>query len=137
MRKLCLRGEIISDEMKNGSRMCVTLSAGEEPSSSIVKLWQTEDSRTHNISTSTKPCYHHSTMQNTVYETDEKDVKDKRKDVKDKKRKDVKDKKEKKLHTTPNSTLVQFGAAPQDGVRIGRQLQISATLDIIYICTLS
>ena len=153
MRKLCLRREIISDEMKNGSRMCVTLSAGEEPSSAIVKLWQTEDSRTHNISTSTKPCYHHSTMQNTVYETDEKDVKDKRKDVKDKKRKDVKDKKrkdvkdkkrkdvkdkkEKKLHTTPNSTLVQFGAAPQDGARIGRQLQISATLGIIYICTLS
>ena len=129
MRKLCLRREIISDEMKNGSRMCVTLSAGEEPSSSIVKLWQTEDSRTHNISTSTKPCYHHSTMQNTVYETDEKDVKDKRKGVKDKK--------EKKLHTTPNSTLVQFGAAPQDGARIGRQLQISATLAIIYICTLS
>ena len=88
MRKLCLRREIISDEMKNGSRMCVTLSAGEEPSSAIVKLWQTEDSRTHNISTSTKPCYHHSTMQNTVYETDEKDVKDKRKDVKDE-RKDV------------------------------------------------
>ena len=150
MRKLCLRREIISDEMKNGSRMCVTLSAGEEPSSSIVKLWQTEDSRTHNISTSTKPCYHHSTMQNTVYETNEKDVKDKRKDVKDKRkdvkdkrkdvkdeRKDVKDKKEKKLHTTPNSTLVQFGAAPQDGARIGRQLQISATLAIIYICTLS
>ena len=136
MRKLCLRREILSDEMKNGSRMCVTLSAGEEPSSAIVKLWQTEDSRTHNISTSTKPCYHHSTMQNTVYETDEKDVKDERKDLKDKKE-DVKDEKEKKLHTTPNSTLVQFGAAPQDGARIGRQLQISATLDIIYICTLS
>ena len=136
MRKLCLRREIISDEMKNGSRMCVTLSAGEEPSSAIVKLWQTEDSRTHNISTSTKPCYHHSTMQNTVYETDEKDVKDERKDLKDEKE-DVKDEKEKKLHTTPNSTLVQFGAAPQDGARIGRQLQISATLDIIYICTLS
>ena len=129
MQKLCLRREIISDEMKNGSRMCVTLSAGEEPSSAIVKLWQTEDSRTHNISTSTKPCYHHSTMQNTVYETDKKDMKDEKKDVKDEK--------EKKLHTTPNSTLVQFGAAPQDGARIGRQLQISATLDIIYICTLS
>ena len=122
--------------MKNGSRMCVTLSAGEEPSSSIVKLWQTEDSRTHNISTLTKPCYHHSTMQNTVYETDKKDMKDEKKDVKDE-RKDVKDEKEKKLHPTPNSTLVQFGAAPQDGARIGRQLQISATLDNIYICTLS
>ena len=132
MRKLCLRREIISDEMKNGSRMCVTLSAGEEPSSAIVKLWQTEDSRTHNNSTSTKPCYHHSTMQNTVYETDEKDVKDERKDLKDEKE-DVKDEKEKKLHTTPNSTLVQFGAAPQDGARIGRQLQTPATLAHIYM----
>ena len=37
-------------------------------------------------------------MQNTVYETDEKDVKDKRKDAKDE-RKDMKDKKEKKLHS--------------------------------------
>ena len=71
-------------------------------------------------------------MQNTVYETDEKDVKDERKDLKDEKE-DVKDEKEKKLHTTPNSTLVQFGAAPQDGARIGRQLQTPATLAYIYM----
>ena len=82
-------------------------------------------------------------MPNTVYEIDEEDdakfEKDEENDQTDERdeKKDVKDEKEKKLHTTPNSTLVQFGAAPQDGARIGRQLQISATLAIIYICTLS
>ena len=86
-------------------------------------------------------------MQNTVLQDDMKDEEDERDDMKheegaddvedegDDKEKD--DEEENKLHTTPNSTLVQFGAAPQDGARIGRQLQISATLDNIYICTLS
>ena len=61
-------------------------------------------------------------MQNTVYETDEKDVKDKRKDVKDKK--------EKKLHTTPNADAVRRGC---NRWRADRQQQTPATLAIIYM----
>ena len=74
--------------MKNGSRMGVTLSAGEEPSSAFVKLLQTKDepNSTFYSQTQTSNIFQ---MPNTVLmykKNDEKDLKDKRKDVKDKRK---------------------------------------------------
>ena len=123
MRKLCLRREIISDEMKNGSRMCVTLSAGEEPSSAFVKLLQTKDepNSTFYSQTQTSNIFQ---MPNTVLMYKKNDEKDERYEE------DEKKKKIKKLHTTPNPFVFRRGSGRW---RADRQQQTPATLAIIYM----
>ena len=120
--------------------------SGEEQKCGRGDPCRQSDSRTH-FQLKLKSLATINQMQNTVSEDDMKNGEDERDDMKDEEGaddvenegddKEKDDEEENKLHTTPNSTLVQFGAAPQDGARIGRQLQISATLAIIYICTLS
>ena len=123
MRKLCLRREIISDEMKNGSRMCVTLSAGEEPSSAFVKPLQTKDepNSTFYSQTQTSNIFQ---MPNTVLMYKKNDEKDERYEE------DKKKKKIKKLHTTPNPFVFRRGSGRW---RADRQQQTPATLAIIYM----
>ena len=123
MRKLCLRREIISDEMKNGSRMCVTLSAGEEPSSAFVKPLQTKDepNSTFYSQTQTSNIFQ---MPNTVLMYKKNDEKDERYEE------DKKKKKIKKLHTTPNPFVFRRGSGRW---RADRQQQTPATLANIYM----
>ena len=118
MRKLCLRREIISDEMKNGSRMCVTLSAGEEPSSAFVKPLQTKDepNSTFYSQTQTSNIFQ---MPNTVLMYKKNDEKDERC------KEDKKKKKIKKLHTTPNLSVFRRGSGSW---RAELEQQTSATL---------
>ena len=123
MRKLCLRREIISDEMKNGSRMCVTLSAGEEPSSAFVKLLQTKDEPNSTFYSQTQTS-NIIQMPNTVLMYKKNDEKDERYEE------DKKKKKIKKLHTTPNPFVFRRGSCRW---RADRQQQTPATLAIIYM----
>ena len=118
MRKLCLRREIISDEMKNGSRMCVTLSAGEEPSSAFVKPLQTKDEPNSTFYSQTQTS-NIIQMPNTVLMYKKNDEKDERYEE------DKKKKKIKKLHTTPNLSVFRRGSGRW---RAEREQQTSATL---------
>ena len=89
--------------MKNGSRMGVTLSAGEEPSSAFVKLLQTKD-EPNSIFYSQIQTSNIIQMPNTVLMYKKNDEKDERYEE------DKKKKKIKKLHTTPNPFVFRRGS---------------------------
>ena len=80
--------------MKNGSRMGVTLSAGEEPSSAFVKLLQTKDEPNSTFYSQTQTS-NIIQMPNTVLMYKKNDETDERYEE------DEKKKKIEKLHTTP------------------------------------
>ena len=113
--------------MKNGSRMCVTLSAGEEPSSAFVKPLQTKDepNSTFYSQTQTSNIFQ---MPNTVLMYKKNDEKDERYEVDEKDEK--KKKKIKKLPTTPNPFVFRRGSGRW---RADRQQQTPATLANIYM----
>ena len=103
--------------MKNGSRMSVTLSAGEEPSSAFVKLLQTKDEPNSTFYSQTQTS-NIIQMPNTVLMYKKNDEKDERYEEDEKK-------KIKKLHTTPNPFVFRRGSGRW---RADRQQQTPATL---------
>ena len=110
--------------MKNGSRMGVTLSAGEEPSSAFVKLLQTKDEPNSTFYSQTQTS-NIIQMPNTVLMYKKNDEKDERYEEDEKKKKKIK-----KLHTTPNPFVFRRGSGRW---RADRQQQTPATLANIYM----
>ena len=112
--------------MKNGSRMCVTLSAGEEPSSAFVKLLHTKDEPNSTFYSQTQTS-NIIQMPNTVLMYKKNDEKDERYEEDEKKKKN---KKINKLHPTPTPFVFRRGSGRW---RADRQQQTPATLAIIYM----
>ena len=110
--------------MKNGSRMSVTLSEGEEPSSAFVKLLQTKDEPNSTFYSQTQTS-NIIQMPNTVLMYKKNDEKDERYEEDEKKKKKIK-----KLHTTPNPFVFRRGSGRW---RADRQQQTPATLANIYM----